>query len=251
MGKLDGRVVLITGAARGMGAEHARFLANEGAHVAVCDILDDDARDVAQEIGGSSHHLDVTSEEQWQRVVDDVTAQAGPVSDLVNNAGIPSLNPVQDISSEEWHRVMAVNLTGVFFGIRAVVPGMRQLGSGAIVNVSSAAGMTGMPGITAYLTSKWGVRGLTRAAALDLAPDGIRVLSVHPGMVSTPMAEGVAMEKIAQRRPIPRPGRTDELSKLVLFLLADATFSTGTEFVADGGHTAGIYLPTEAAEDSG
>lgn len=243
MGKLDGKIAVVTGAARGMGAAHARILSSEGARVAVCDVLDDEGRAVAAEIGAMYRHLDVTDESAWQQAIEAVGKELGPPSILVNNAGIPSLNRVQDTPTEEWHRVLAVNLTGVFFGIRAVVSPMRQVGEGVIVNISSDAGMTGMGHIAAYLASKWGVRGLTKAAALDLAQDRIRVVSVHPGIVRTPMGEGVDMDAIAQHQPIPRVAEPIELAKLVLFLVADATYCTGAEFVADGGHTAGIYLP--------
>jgi 3alpha(or 20beta)-hydroxysteroid dehydrogenase len=243
VGKLDGKTAVVTGAARGMGAAHARILASEGARVAVCDVLDDAGRAVSDEIGGMYCHLDVADESAWEQAIDAVRKASGPPSILVNNAGIPSLNRVQDTPTDEWNRVLAVNLTGVFFGIRAVVESMRQAGEGVIVNISSDAGMTGMGNIAAYLASKWGVRGLTKAAALDLAHDRIRVVSVHPGIVRTPMGEGVDMDAIAKGQPIPRVGEPMELAKLVLFLVADATYCTGSEFVADGGHTAGIHLP--------
>jgi 3alpha(or 20beta)-hydroxysteroid dehydrogenase len=243
VGKLDGKVAVVTGAARGMGAAHARILASEGARVAVCDVLDGEGRALSDEIGGMYCHLDVADESAWEQAIGAVRKAAGAPSILVNNAGIPSLNRVQDTPTDEWNRVLAVNLTGVFFGIRAVVKSMRQVGEGVIVNISSDAGMTGMGHIAAYLASKWGVRGLTKAAALDLAQDRIRVVSVHPGIVRTPMGEGVDMDAIAKEQPIPRVGEPIELARLVLFLVADATYCTGSEFVADGGHTTGIYLP--------
>ena len=228
-----------------MGASHAALLAKEGAKVAICDILDDEGEALAREIGATYYHLDVSNDVQWRRTVELVESDLGHVNVLVNNAGIASLNRVQDTSTEEWNRVLAVNLSGAFFGIREVARSMRDAGGGVIVNISSDASMTGMPHIAAYLSSKWGVRGLTKAAALDLAPDNIRVVSVHPGIVRTPMGAGVDMDAIASHQPIPRVGEPTEIAKLVLFLIADATYSTGCEFVADGGHTAGIYLPID------
>jgi 3alpha(or 20beta)-hydroxysteroid dehydrogenase len=244
MGKLDGRVALVTGAARGMGAAHAQLLAAEGASVAVCDVLGDDGAAVAQSIGGAYHELNVAREHDWARVVSAVTADVGPVTILVNNAGIGLRGAVQETSTEDWDRVMAVNVTGVFFGIRAVAPVMKAAGGGVIVNVSSDAALAPGPNIGAYAASKWAVRGLTKAAALDLAPDNIRVVSLHPGLVRTPMSARVDVDAFAAGLPIPRPGEPEELAKMMLFIVADATYSTGCEFVADGGHTAGS-MPVE------
>jgi 3alpha(or 20beta)-hydroxysteroid dehydrogenase len=239
MGKLDGRVALVTGAARGMGAAHARLLAAEGASVAVCDILADHGTTVAESIGGAYYRLDVTDERDWERVVSGVGSELGPVTILINNAGIGSRNPVQETTTEQWNAVMAVNVTGVFFGIRTVAPVMKAAGGGVIVNVSSDAAFTGTPHIAAYVTSKWAVRGLTKASALDLAGDNIRVVSLHPGLVRTPMSAGVDVDAFASGLPMARPGEPEELAKMMLFIVADATYSTGCEFVADGGHTVG------------
>jgi 3alpha(or 20beta)-hydroxysteroid dehydrogenase len=237
MGKLDGRVALVTGGAAGMGAAHARTLAGEGASVAVCDVDAARGEALAQEIGGVFHRLDVTSEAEWAAVLARVAAQQGPVSILVNNAGVSGLQAVQDTTTEEWNRIMAVNVNGAFFGIRAVAPQMSAAGGGVIVNVSSAGGLTGMAGMAAYTTSKWAVRGLTKAAALDLARDKIRVLSLHPALVRTPMSSKLDLESCTAGYPIPRAGEPEELAKMLLFMVADATFSTGSEFVADGGLT--------------
>ena len=238
--RLEGRVALVTGGAAGMGAAHARVLADLGAHVVVADLDDAAGEAVARSVGGTYHHLDVADADGWAAAV---AAGPGPVTVLVNNAGIAAVAAVQDTSVEDWDRVLAVNLTGVFLGIRAVAAPMAAAGGGVIVNVSSDAGLVGMPRIAAYSASKWGVRGLTRSAALDLAADGIRVVSLHPGIVRTPMGEGVDLDAIAAHQPIARPGTVDELAALLRFVVVDATYSTGCEFIADGGHTAGIHLP--------
>jgi 3alpha(or 20beta)-hydroxysteroid dehydrogenase len=241
MGKLDGRVALVTGAARGMGAAHARLLAAEGASVAVCDVLDDEGARTADSIRGSYHHLDVSADTEWENVVAAVGSEAGPVTILINNAGIGLQNPVQETTTEEWNRVMAVNVTGVFFGIRTVAPVMKAAGGGTIVNVSSNAALCGMPDVAAYLTSKWAVRGLTKASALDLAGDNIRVVSLHPGLVQTPMTAGLDRVSYSKGFPIARPGEPEELAKMMLFIVAEATYSTGCEFIADGGSTIGSH----------
>lgn len=237
MGKLDGRVALVTGGARGMGAAHARALAAEGAAVAVCDVLDDEGPALAAAIGGAYHHLDVTDEQAWSRVASAVQAALGPVTVLVNNAGISTLGAVQDTSLPDWDSVMAVNVTGPFLGTRAVAPQMIAAGDGVIVNVSSAAALDGTAGMAAYTTSKWAVRGLTKASALDLAPHGIRVLSLHPALVRTPMASRIDIAAATANYPIPRPGEPEELARMMLFMVTEATFSTGCEFIADGGLT--------------
>ncbi|MEY4389349.1 MAG: hypothetical protein RLZZ432_1068 [Chloroflexota bacterium] len=239
MGKLDGRVVLITGAARGMGEAHAVLLAAEGARIAVCDVLDEPGRAVAARIGGAYYHLDVASEGDWAATVAAVERDLGPITALVNNAGVLGFAPLEATTLQEWRRIIDINLTGVFLGMRAVVPQMRAAGGGAIVNVSSAAGMMGYSNLSAYVASKWGVRGITKAAALELGKDKIRVVSVHPGGVRTPMTSGAEVGDAFAGQPIPRIGEPEELAKLVLYLIADATYSTGTEFVADGGATIG------------
>ena len=239
MGRLDGQVALVTGGASGMGAAHARILAADGAKVAVCDIDIESGEAVADEIGGGCFELDVGHAEAWTETVAQIEARFGPVGILVNNAGICGLNKVQDTPTQEWHRVMDVNLNGPFYGIRAVVPHMRSLGAGVIVNVSSTAGLTGFAGMSAYTASKWAVRGLTKAAALDLAADNIRVLSLHPALVRTPLAAGVDLTAATARYPIPRPAEPEELARMLLFMVTEATYSTGSEFVADGGSEAG------------
>ncbi len=242
MGKLDGKVAIITGGARGMGAVHARTLQSEGAVVVITDVLDDEGEAVAKELGVTYLHHDVTDEKQWADVITKAEELHGPVSILVNNAGVVGFTPVADTELVEWNRVLAINLTGPFLGIRSVTPSMRKAGGGVIVNISSTAGMMGYSNLSAYVSSKWGLRGLTKAAALDLAGDNIRVVSVHPGGVRTPMTAGIDDPKNYARQPIKRIGEPDEIAKLVLYLVADATYSTGTEFIADGGATVGQVL---------
>ena len=242
MGKLDGKVALITGGARGMGAEFARTLAAEGAKVAVADVLDDELATVANEVGGIAVHLDVTSESDWAAAVTKTVDTLGNIDILINNAGIVGFTPVGKTDMAEWDRVIAINLTGVFLGMQAVLESMRAAGGGVIVNISSTAGMQGYSNLAAYVASKWGVRGLTKAAALDLAADNIRVVSVHPGGIRTPMTAGMESQEFYKRQPIARIGEPTEVAKLILYLVADATYSTGNEFVIDGGALAGQVL---------
>lgn len=240
MGKLDGKVALITGGARGIGAEDARVLAVEGAKIVVCDILDSDGEALAQEVGGAYHHLDVTSEDQWKSAITFAENTFGPIDILINNAGVVGFTPLDTCELTEWNRVIDINLTGTFLGIRYVADSMKRAGGGVIVNMSSTAGLTGYSQLGAYVASKWGVRGLTKSAALDLAKYKIRVVSVHPGPIETPMTAGIDVG--FSRRPIPRIGQPSEVAAMILFLVSDATFSTGTEFVLDGGATAGEMM---------
>lgn len=236
MGRFDGRVALISGGARGMGAEHVRALVAEGAQVVFGDVLDDEGKALAAELGDAVRyvHLDVTDEAQWNAAVAAAEEAFGPVGLLVNNAGIVVWGTVADMEPAAFRHVIEVNLTGVYLGMHAAIPSLRRAGDGVIVNISSTAGMMGYAGINAYVASKWGVRGLTKAAAMELAPDGIRVVSIHPGPVRTPMTAGLGDGLIAGQA-IPRMGEPEEVTKLLLFLAADATFSTGSEWIADGG----------------
>lgn len=241
MGKLDGRVALITGGARGMGAAHARLMASEGATVVVADVLDDEGAALAQEVGGVYHRLDVTDESAWASVVSAVHSEQGAISILINNAGVVGFSPIATATTEEWNRVIGINLTGTFFGMRAVVESMTSASGGVIINISSTAGLQGYSNLSAYVASKWGVRGLTKSAALDLGQQGIRVVSIHPGPIRTPMTDGFG-DEMTKTQAIPRFGEPEEVAKLALFLAADATYSTGTEFVIDGGATVGQAL---------
>jgi len=237
MGKLDGKVAMVTGGSRGLGEADSRILAREGAKVVVCDILDTEGEALAAEIDGAYIHLDVTSEEQWIKAIAFAEEKFGPVDILINNAGVVAFTPLDSCDLAEWNRVIEINLTGTFLGIRHIAASMERAGSGVIVNISSTAGLTGYSQLGAYVASKWGVRGLTKSAALDLAKYNIRVVSVHPGPIETPMTAGLDVG--FSRRPIPRIGQPEEVAAMVLFLVADATFSTGTEFVLDGGATIG------------
>lgn len=235
MAGVQGKIAIVTGGAMGIGEAHCRLLADEGANVVICDISDDVGNALADEIGATYLHLDVSDEENWTRVVDEVTNTLGNIDILVNNAGIGASTPIATASTADWDRVIAVNLTGTFFGMRAVAASMKAAGGGAIVNTSSVAGLVGTGGISAYAASKWGVRGLTKSAAIDLGPDNIRVFSIHPGAIDTPM--NPAGDRKAGGQIIQRWGQADEMARGMLYLVADATFSTGTELIMDGGFT--------------
>jgi 3alpha(or 20beta)-hydroxysteroid dehydrogenase len=246
MKRFDHRTVIVTGGARGLGATHARGFVAEGANVVIADVLEQDGRSLADELGEHAifARLDVTSDSDWAATVAAAEDAFGPVSVLVNNAGIVRFGPIAETEPAAWRQVIDINLTGTYLGIRAVVPSMRKAGGGAIVNIASAAGMIGTPGVGAYGASKWGVRGLTKTAALELARDNIRVNSIHPGNVRTPMVAGsdaAAVGAGAVREfAIPRIAEPEEITQLVLFVASDeASFSTGSEFIADGGQLLG------------
>lgn len=241
MGKLDGKVAIITGAARGMGAAHARLFVAEGAKVVLADVLTEQGEQVAKELGDAARfvELDVRDRDRWPVVVDTAVREFGRVDILVNNAGIFRREPIETHSHEMWDEVIGVNLTGVWNGTKAVVDAMRAAGGGSIINVSSTAGITGYAYLPAYSASKWALRGLTKATALDLGGFGIRANTVHPGFVRTPMTEelGDNTANVA----LHRQAEDTELSPLVLFLASDdSAFATGGEFIADGGESAGI-----------
>ncbi|MGW0948420.1 SDR family oxidoreductase [Streptomyces sp. NPDC002623] len=240
MGRLDERVAIVTGGARGIGAAVARALAVEGAAVVVADILEPEGRSLAAELGGRSCYraLDVTSEDGWQRTVAETERELGAVSVLVNNAGIAAWGSMEDEPLDSFRRVIDVNLQGPWLGMRAVAPSLRRAGGGVIVNISSLAGLTSYAGIGSYAASKWGLRGLTKTAALELAPDGVRVCSVHPGAIRTGMTAGFG-DAYTAGQPLPRFGEPEEVARMVLFIVLDATYSTGVEFVLDGGILAG------------
>lgn len=236
--------VLITGGARGIGAATARELVTAGARVAIADVLDEEGEALAAELGEAAIycHLDVTREEDWRGAVASAETAMGSVNALFNNAGIVAFSGVADCDADGFRRVLDVNLNGVFLGIHVTCEAIRRAGGGAIVNTSSSAGLQGYAGLAAYTASKWGVRGLTKAAALDLAADGIRVVSVHPGPIHTPMTKDMP-ERIASSQPIDRFGEPEEVARMVRFILTEASYSTGSEFVVDGGATTGSVTP--------
>ena len=247
--RLEGKVALISGGARGMGAAEARFFAREGARVAVGDLLEEEGARLESEIaeaGGDCIfiRLDVTSEESWANAVELTVSRYGRLDVLVNNAGVYQKARVEDTTLEGWDRVMAINAAGPFLGTKAAVPAMRDSGGGSIVNISSTAGLVGSLHSTAYTASKGAVRLLTKATAVQYAGDGIRANSVHPGPIDTDMLAAVYSDPEERRRrvsriPMGREGTVDEVAYGVLFLASDeSSFMTGSELVIDGGATA-------------
>jgi 3alpha(or 20beta)-hydroxysteroid dehydrogenase len=246
-GRLEGKVALISGGARGQGEAHARLFVAEGAGVMLGDLLDEEGRKVAASLGAAARyeHLDVTREEDWQRIVARTTSEFGRLDVLINNAGILRYGPIESTPVEEYRAVVEVNQVGSFLGLKSVIPAMRASGGGSIVNISSVAGLQGVGGVVSYASSKWAVRGMTKVAALELGDDNIRVNSLHPGMVDTPMVaqddlESVDQNASLQRQPLKRVAQPEEMSRMVLFLASDeSAYCTGAEFIADGGSTAG------------
>lgn len=244
----DPSSVIVTGAASGMGAAHALLLSERGYHVHAADIqpLDETVEQVTTRGGAvTPHHLDVADPSSWAELVARAAEGEHPVRGLVNNAGLVSRTGISETTDHEWRRVLAVNLDGVFYGLRAVAPVIAGNGGGSIVNISSVGGLTGYHA-AAYGASKWAVRGLTKTAAAEFAADGVRVNSVHPGLVETPLLAGAAPDYVASHlRSIPagRAGMPEEVSRLIAFLLSDeSTYITGSEFVIDGGFSAaGLY----------
>lgn len=246
-GRLSGKVALISGAARGMGESEARLFAREGAQVVLGDILADQGRAAVENItqqGGTATFvpLDVTHEQDWQRAVETAEQTYGRLDILVNNAGIVRMAPLDETSLEAWNEVIGVNQTGVFLGMKHAVPAMRRAGGGSIVNISSIAGLIGLPNIPAYQASKGAVRLLTKNAAVQYATDKIRVNSVHPGRIETPMTAPLAPERremLLRLTPLGRDGTAEEVAYGVLYLASDeSSYVTGTELVIDGGYTA-------------
>jgi 3alpha(or 20beta)-hydroxysteroid dehydrogenase len=241
MGKLDDRVAVITGGARGQGAAEAARFAQEGATVFVTDVLVDEGDKTATEIGGTFVEHDVADPAQWDALVARVVAEHGRLDILVNNAGILRWERMADTSFESWNEVVAVNQTGVFLGMKAVAPQMKEQRAGSIVNISSVGGLSGASACFTYAATKWAVRGMTKGAAIDLGPYGIKVNSVHPGIIDTPMMGGTDLDGLASTIGVPlqRYAQPEEVANLVLWLVSDDnSYSTGAEFVIDGGQTA-------------
>jgi len=245
--RLEGKVALIIGGARGIGAAEARLFAGEGARVGIADVLEKEGRQVEAEInetGGEALfvRLDVTSEEDWEKAVSATVSRFGKLDILVNNAGIlPEYRPVDELPVEEWDRVMAINARGVFLGTKVSIPEMRKAGGGSIVNISSVSGMGGQEGVQAgYNASKGAVRILTKATAIQYAREGIRVNSVHPGAIATAMTEpqrsDPAGDQIISLVPMGRYAQPEEVAYGVLYLASDeSSYVTGSELVIDGG----------------
>ena len=236
MGRVDNKVALITGGARGMGAADARMLVREGAKVVIGDILDDEGTALADELGEAARymHLDVTSADEWAAAVETALSSFGKLNVLVNNAGIVQLGPLKTLDVARWQQVLDVNLTGPMLGTKSVIQPMIDAGGGSIINVSSIEGLRGAAYVHSYVASKWGLRGLTKSSALELAGHNIRVNSIHPGFIRTPMTKHLPDDMV--QAPLGRPGTPDEVATFVVFLASDeSSFSTGSEFVVDGG----------------
>lgn len=246
--RLDGKVALISGGARGQGASEGKLFAREGAKIILGDVLDTEGQQTVREIqaaGGSAAyvHLDVTKESDWQQAIDTALRSFGKLNILINNAGILYMAGLEETTMEIWNKVFAVNQTGVFLGMKYAVPAMRKAGGGSIINISSIAGLIGVGGATAYQASKGAVRLLTKSVAVQYAKDKIRVNSIHPGLITTQMVtQGIdpeARKLFEQATPIGREGTAEEIANGALFLASDeSSYMTGAELVLDGGYTA-------------
>ncbi len=242
MGRLEGKTALISGGARGQGAAEAALFAEEGANVVLTDVLDEEGERTADIVGGTFLHHDVTSEDEWASVVARTVELHGAVDVLINNAGIYADSSLVGGDVDEYRRVIEVNQVGVYLGMREVAPVMIERGGGSIVNISSIGGMRGGGGSFAYTASKWAVRGMTKSAAVRLGPHGIRVNSIHPGLINTPMladtrmADPANIEQLLGQIPLRRMAEPSEVARLALFLASDeSSYSTGSEFLIDGG----------------
>jgi len=243
MGRLENKVAVITGGAQGMGASHVRLFAKEGAKVVFTDLNEEGGNALANELGANVKFVkqDVTNADDWATVITQTEKAFGPINILVNNAGISMSIPLMEMTEEQYRKIVDINQVSVFLGMKAVIPSMQKAGSGSIINISSINGLVG--GAIGYTDTKFAVRGITKAAALQLGGLGIRVNSVHPGVIETPMVtQGDAVEQIkefAKHIPVQRIAKSEEVAKMVLFLGSDeSSYSTGSEFVIDGGLTA-------------
>jgi 3alpha(or 20beta)-hydroxysteroid dehydrogenase len=244
-GRVQGKVALITGGARGMGAAHAEALVSEGARVLIGDVLDAEGYAVAEKLGESAHfvHLDVVEPDHWDQAVETAVNRFGRLDALVNNAGIVKLGSLRGSSLSDWQRVLDVNLTGAYLGMRAAIEPMIAGGGGSIVNISSVEGLAGSAHLHSYVAAKFGLHGITKSAAVELAQYNIRVNSIHPGLVHTPLSAGVT-EEFMTPIPLRRGAAPGEVATFVLFLVSDeSAYATGAEFVVDGGLTS--YVPAK------
>jgi 3alpha(or 20beta)-hydroxysteroid dehydrogenase len=259
MSLLDGKVAIVTGAARGQGEAAARVFHAEGACVVLVDVLDELGEQVAGDLGDRAlyRHVDVRDEADWSAAVGLTEASFGPVSVLLNNAAVLRSGSIENTTREGFDELMSINVWGVLLGMQSVVPSMRRCGGGSIINVSSTGGIIGQAGVSGYTASKFAVRGLTKVASLELAPD-IRVNSVHPGWVDTKMVRDPAVvsdeEYLARLKPVvpmQRAAQPVELANVALFLASDlSSYMTGSEVVVDGGRTAGTPRRPDAREES-
>jgi len=242
MNRMNGKVALITGGARGMGAAHAKLFVAEGASVVIADMLEDEGKALARELGPTCRFvkLDVTSASNWKQAVAEVESSFKSLHVLIANAGIATQSSILEATDEHFDGMLKINMKGVFYGAQAVIPAMQRAGGGSIVNVSSIASLIGAPNSSAYASSKGAVASFSRAAAVELAQYKIRVNSIHPGFIDTTMLRAVAgAEQLLPLIPMGRFGKPEEISALALFLASDeASYITGAQIVADGGYTA-------------
>jgi 3alpha(or 20beta)-hydroxysteroid dehydrogenase len=250
MGRLDGKVAIVTGGARGQGEAEARMFVAEGAKVVLGDVLDDLGEKVAIDLGDDARyvHLDVSEPGDWKSAVDTAVSTFGKLDILINNAGILKVGLIESQPLDEYMTVVKVNQVGCFLGMQAAIPALKANGGGSIVNTSSTSGLVGTVGLAAYTASKFAIRGMTKVAAMELGHDNIRVNSVHPGGVDTAMMHlpefgDIDSDAVFGAQPIPRVAQPEEIAKMMVFLASDdSSFSTGAEFIADGGYTCGPPL---------
>jgi 3alpha(or 20beta)-hydroxysteroid dehydrogenase len=256
MNRLDGEVAVITGGARGLGRAIAEAFVGEGARVCIADVRTELAQQTAAAIGSSAIavELDVTDEDSWTRALAECESAFDSLTVLVNNAGLAEGAPIAETTLESYRRVTEVNQTGVFLGMKSVIPAMKRAGHGSIINMSSIDGMVGSPRIISYIASKWAVRGMTKAVAMEMGPFSIRVNSIHPGHVVTELGlpDGVSPDAISamvtehteRHAPLQRTGLPSEVAAMAVFLASnESSYCTGSEFVVDGGFTAGYPAP--------
>ena len=250
-GRLAGKIALVTGAASGQGEAEARLFVAEGAEVIAADVNDDGGRAVAASIGPRARyeHLDVRNYDEWLAVVDGIEQRHGRLDILINNAGIaPKATLLDRIDLADHHRTFDINVHGVFYGMRSCLPLLKRSGAASIINISSIDGIVGVLGMSSYTATKFAVTGLTKCAAIEMGQFNVRVNSIHPGVIETPMVKNAGpavqarLDVVLSRQPLPRAGTAEEVAKLALFLASDdSSYCTGAEFVIDGGHLAGPY----------
>lgn len=243
MGRLDGKVALITGGARGQGAAEGRLFRSEGAEVYLTDVLVDEGAALAASIGATFIEHDVSEEAAWELVTKQILSDHGRVDVLINNAGIFQMATMVDTDRALWDRMIAINQTGVFLGMQSVASHMIEQNGGSIINISSIAGLRGSAAAHAYGATKWAVRGMTRSAAQELAPHGVRVNSIHPGIIDTEMAREFdrtgSTERVVNAIPMGHMATAADVANMALFLASDeSSYCTGSEFIVDGGFTA-------------